>query len=152
MYFTALPRSLYALSSFYRICDMLWSFKGYHCRAAWPQAVPPAQCSSIFLSSFLLHSYCYSLGFWVFQASSSCFSLFEHFCQMLPFSNLWLHSKPFHNLGHSCGMTIFPKHCSAAQKCHAVPSNAGFCLKVVTRCFSSPCEYVRIWKCPAFSM
>lgn len=146
MYFTALPRSPCALSSFCRICGMLRSFKGYHCRAAWPQAVPPAQCGS----SFLLHSYFYSLGFWIFQASNSCFSLFEHFAWILPLANLWFHSKLFHNLGHNFGMTIFPKHCSAAQKRAAAPSKAGFCLKVVTRWFSSPCEYVRIWEMPCF--
>lgn len=156
MYFTALPGSPYAFcricgrSSFCRICGMLRSFKGYHCRAAWPQAVPPAQCSIVFLSSFLLRSYFYSLGFWMFRASSSCFVLFEHFSRMLPFPNLWFHSKPFHNLGHNFGTTLFPKHCSAAQKHSAVPSKAGFCLKVVTRWFSSPCEYVRIWEMRCF--
>lgn len=118
-------------------------------RAEVLQGVSLQSCS-VFLSSFLLHSYFYSLGFWIFQASNSCFSLFEHFSQILPFPNLWFHSKLFHNWGHDFGMTIFPKHCSAAQKHGAVPSKAGFCLKVVTRWFSSPCEYVRIWEVPCF--
>lgn len=63
-------------------------------------------------------SFC-SLGFWVFQASSSdFFPVLEHFSQVLPFANLWFHSKPFPNLHPRFGMMIFPKHSSAELWCN----------------------------------
>lgn len=59
--------------------------------------VTPSSSSSTVSFSI---SFC-SLGFWILQASNSgFFPLFEHFSQVLPFANLWFHSKPFPNLGH----------------------------------------------------
>lgn len=139
-YFTALPWS--------PVLQSLWHAEVL--QGVSLQSCVTQQCSTVFLSSFLLHTWFYSLGFWIFQASDSCFSVFEHFYQILPFPDLWFLSKPFRNLGHYFGMGIFPGHCSATQKRGAVPSKAAFASRLLQ---DGPQAPVNIWgfeNCPAF--